>query len=67
MFYLPLLLFIYFAGIVAAESAYAVVSDELNPFVLFVSVPFYALNCRDTNFKLNTFVSIVGQARSCPR
>ena len=66
MFYLPLLLFIYFAGIVAAESAYAVVSDELNPFVLFVSVPFYALN-RDTNFKLNTFVSIVGQARSYPR
>lgn len=66
MFYLPLLLFINFAGVVAAQSTYAVVSDTSNPFALFVSVPFYGLNCRDTNFRLNTFVTTAGQALSCP-
>jgi hypothetical protein len=65
MFYLPLLLLIYFAAIVAAQSTYAVVSDSSSPFALFVSVSFHALNCRDTNLKLNTFVTTVGQPRSC--
>ena len=55
---------VYFAGIVAAQASYAVVSQSSSPFAFFVSVPFSALNCSDTNIKLNTFVTTVGPPRS---
>lgn len=59
MFYLP---FVCFAGIVAGQSAYAVISKLASPFAFFVLVLFSALNCL---LKLNTFVTTVGPPRSC--